>query len=295
MTASNKSKKQQPSDTLLPAIKAYFMNIINSCKHDETGYYDGTALLKTLSEGASEDERELSLKRFMALKRTKELVKQLETKDVFTVSGESQAQSTLQATNKAVIKTRNKAGQAGETLLHPVLFLELGRWANADLHKVLLEVCAAWVSADVNLTSDLIERTNKKEDQQQLYFRLRGKLARTEIEDAILFAGATNWGSVTDEVYLAIFGKRAAQLKDELGLSDSKALRDSFTSADLSRVETIEREAALSIRKQNARGNSKVLAITKEVAAKLVASFKALDSVSTTQPKLVTNQVGVFF
>lgn len=160
-----------------------------------------------------------------------------------------------------------------QTLLEILAVLpgKLGAKYRAEAAKLVLR----YIGADPKLADDVIQRMEDPKELAWLDSRIKGKVIRFTLTDAISRTNPSNqfvYSHCTNTIYKSLFGKTAKQMKDE-----SRIVRDGLTTKELTNLSFTEQLAADKINKKLEVGQSvKPFDVCKEAgiaASKFINDF----------------------
>jgi hypothetical protein len=136
-----------------------------------------------------------------------------------------------------------------------------------DFERLLLKLTIKQNPIAIGMSEDLIGlsltqlfadafglKFEKEDRQAQLKARQQNKLNRLSWTDVIKYYIGTHevsdsykqwiYVNVSDALNLAVFGKKAKAMREERGVADDKALRDTFNSKELEQISRLESYAS---------------------------------------------------
>lgn len=228
------------------------------------------------------------LKRFLALKDTKEKLKVLEAAVDLTVHGHESIME------KRIGGVPSEQGTYG----HPIVAIYLANWLSPDFALAAASLVHRYFKADVSLATNILDRTTEltSEDSRALGERVITKSADKDIDwiearsqtrksNKTLNAELAQCPNISRGVYAqaqnamihGLTGSSITQLKNDKGLAKSASIREKMDTDELITLAFTEMLAAKRVSKDKPSGDKKCAAVCGNTA-KMVKSFSELAS-----------------
>lgn len=135
--------------------------------------------------------------------------------------------------------------------------LAYAEYLNGDLAMEVREVFLRYKAADPALADEMLARATPQANEWAGK-RAIGRAVRHRFTDTLQAHGVAGIGyaQCTDAQYVALFDKRAKDLKKERGLTKSGALRDAMETVELVYIAAAEQLASDRIMEEVCQGNS---------------------------------------
>jgi hypothetical protein len=147
-------------------------------------------------------------------------------------------------------------GQGGGTFVDVRLALAYAEYLNPKLALEVREVFLRYKIADATLADDILERATPEANEwagvRALSRSTRNKHTAILQDHGVI--APKDFANITNETYIALFGKRAKSLKAERGLKKNENLRDKMEQSDLIYVMAAENLANERIDQTNPHG-----------------------------------------
>jgi hypothetical protein len=140
--------------------------------------------------------------------------------------------------------------------------------------KAAAKLVARYLSADITLANEVVQRNDNQQDLTWLEVRLRGKITRKRFTGILKAHGvyAGGYAKCTNMTYAGLFGTNAKGLLKRYGLPENANWRDYASVSDLNTLAFSEDLEGKSIGKRGDRGNEQCSRTCYDVAKK-VADF----------------------
>lgn len=138
-------------------------------------------------------------------------------------------------------------GRAGGTFADPRLALDYAEYLSPELALEVKDVFLRYLAADAILSDDVLERASP-EANEWAGIRALSRAQRRKYTDSLQahgVKGGRDYAACSDTLYLGLFDKRAAALKNSKGIAKKASLRDHLSTDELAYVvagETLARE-----------------------------------------------------
>lgn len=135
-----------------------------------------------------------------------------------------------------------KMGRNGGIWAHPNLALAYAKYLSPALHYEVNEVFLRYKSGDATLADETLQRSTP-EGNEWAAKRAMGRVVRNQYTQELDKRGVLEgyqYGICTNETYLGLFDKKAAELKKERGLKDNANLRDTMSMKEIAFIAASE-------------------------------------------------------
>ena len=156
-----------------------------------------------------------------------------------------------------IIEILTGSNEERGTWVHPDVAIHLAMWIDSDFAVWAIRVLRA--ALDGNLKALNAETQKALDEYKEAFEKLRSATKETFwfMSDAIqayytsnprheIYPGQ-NYAEAFDTLNEGLFGKRAKQIKEELGISKNKLNRDHFGRESLKRIEMVQRIAEVQV------------------------------------------------
>jgi hypothetical protein len=156
----------------------------------------------------------------------------------------------------------------GGTYAHWQLALAYAKYLSPKLHLAVNDVFRRFQNADIELTENLISRTESVEDLQRIEYRARVRQTNKALGSVISVHGgeAKTFAMVHGLNNLAVTGKKTAEIKRTRGLTPSGHTRDVFTLEEMATMAFTEMLESRAIEKSRAIGHDRIYRTCANVA-----------------------------
>ncbi len=182
---------------------------------------------------------------------------------------------------------RVRRGENGGTYADIRLALDYAEFLNPKLAIEVKEVFLRFKSGDASLADDVLQRASA-EDNEWVAKRALGRSVRhsyTAQLQARGVKGGHEFGLCTNETYVGLFNRTAAELKSDKGLAKTANLRDQMSVSDLVKVAFSEVLSVERMEAEDSRGFSQCRLATRVAASSVRRALEA--NKSDSQPRLL--------
>jgi hypothetical protein len=193
---------------------------------------------------------------------------------------ENLAQSSNLAKNEVWKSKRGK--HLGGTWADWRIAVAYAEYLSPAFHLYVVEVFHRWHQEEFNPDLKVrraVERYRKRGwDDQRILARIEGIIRRRGFTDGLKEHGVDEEGypSITNAVYVALYGKTAKGLKQGLGLPDKARLRDHLGADDLATLSWVESISITRIKACGAKGNAECREECRRVAERARETLRSL-------------------
>lgn len=151
----------------------------------------------------------------------------------------------------------SEIGKKGGTFAHPIMALAYSEYLSPALAVEVREVFLRFKAADPVLADEILARATP-EANEWAGTRAIGRSKRREYTDTLKNHGVTGagYGQCTNAVYQALFDKAANDLRRDMGIKKSVALRDAMSTDELVYIMASEQLASERIKDEVCHGDS---------------------------------------
>lgn len=148
-----------------------------------------------------------------------------------------------------------KRGKGGGSLAHWQIALAYAKYADDDLHMFCNDVFRRYVSADVTLATDIVDRSEDYDALKYHQIRTQTKIERRAATHDLQAHGVTKFGMITNRLYQGLFDANAEQLRAKKDLPAKANVREAMSTDELTDTLFGERLLRKRIKDRNAKGD----------------------------------------
>lgn len=168
-------------------------------------------------------------------------------------------------------------GANGGTYADIRLALDYAEYLNPKLAIEVKEVFLRFKAGDATLADEVLQRASA-EDNEWVAKRALGRAARLSYTDHLKDRGVKQgyeFGNCTNETYLGLFNRTAAELKQERALAKSASLRDAMSVNELVKVAFSEVLSVERMEAEDAQGYNQCRMATRVAASSVRRALEA--------------------